>query len=162
MNAWTLCAMLLLSLAGGSAWAQAPEPAAPSALRVTYLVYSGRPNPTLTITDAKTIRSLRSQLSSALVTGAGVRSTELPSVLGYNGIRVEAVDPAGSGIEYTVKGRFLRSQNRQAGSESKAPAITASASTNASLIEMQLLKLAENQGILSASALADARKSAGK
>ncbi|KQZ59687.1 hypothetical protein ASD53_05635 [Lysobacter sp. Root559] len=161
MKAWTLRALLLLSLTG-SAWAQTPEAPAPSALRVTYLVYSGRPNPTITITDAKTIRSLQSQLSGALVTGAGVRSTELPSVLGYNGIRVEAVDPAGTDVEYTVKGRFLRSENRKASAQAKASAVTATASTSASQIEAQLLKLAENRGVLSTSALATARKSAGK
>ncbi len=160
MNAWKLCAMLLLSLAGGSAWAQAPEPAAPSALRVTYLVYSGRPNPTLTITDAKTIRSLRSQLSSALATGAGMRSTELQPKLGYNGILVESVGEAAP--QYTLKGRFLRADGRATSADAKAPTIAASASTAATLIEAQLLKLGEQQGVLSPSTAAMARKGAGK
>ena len=160
MKAWTTCALLLSLLAGPTAWAQNAA-AAPTELRVTYLVYSGRPNPTLTITDPDTIRSLQSQLSSALATGAGVRSTQLPSVLGYNGIRVEAVGQAAP-VEYTVKGRFLRSERHQDVAKASAPAIAASASTAASLVEAQLLKLAEQRGVLSAAALTAARRSTAK
>lgn len=160
MKAWTTCALLLSLLAGPAAWAQ-NAPAAPTALRVTYLVYSGRPNPSLTITDAKTIRSLQAQLSSALATGAGVPATELPPVLGYNGIRVEAVD-AEAEAEYTVKGRFLRAAHRQDAAKTGAPAVLARSSTAATQIEAQLLKLAEQQGVLSATALAGARKASGK
>lgn len=155
MKAWTTCALLLSLLAAPLAWAQD----APTALRVTYLVYSGRPNPTLTVTDPATIRSLQSQLSSALATGAGVQSKELPPVLGYNGIRVEAVGQDGA-PQYTVKGRFLRSETQ---ADVKAAAtVAASSSTSASLVEAQLLKLAENQGLLSAAALSSARKATGK
>lgn len=160
MKAWTICVLLLSLFGGPAAWAQ-NAPAAPSALRVTYLVYSGRPNPTLTITDAKTIRSLQSQLSSALATGAGVRSTELQPVLGYNGILVEVVG-ADAEPEYTVKGRFLRSEHRQGTAKTGAPAAVARSSTAATQIEAQLLKLAEQQGVLSAPALAAARKAPGK
>lgn len=153
MKAWTTCVLLLSLLAGPAAWAQT----APPALRVTYLVYSGRPNPTLTITDAKTIRSLQAQLSGALATGAGVPATELPSLLGYNGIRVEAVG-AEAQAEYTVKGRFLRSEHRQGSAKTGAPAVVARSSTAAAQIEAQLLKLAEQRGVLSATVLAGARK----
>ena len=155
MKAWATCALLLSLIAAPLASAQD----APTALRVTYLVYSGRPNPTLTVTDPATIRSLQSQLSSALATGAGVASTELQPVLGYNGIRVEAVGQDGA-PQYTVKGRFLRSETQ---ADAKAAAtVAASASTSASLVEAQLLKMAENQGVLSAAALANARKVSGK
>ncbi|KRD32053.1 hypothetical protein ASE35_13945 [Lysobacter sp. Root916] len=160
MKAWAICVLLLSLFGGPAAWAQ-NAPAAPSALHVTYLVYSGRPNPTLTITDAKTIRSLQAQLSGALATGAGVGSTELQPVLGYNGIRVEVVG-ADAEPEYTVKGRFLRSEHRLGAAKAGTPAVIARSSTSASQIEAQLLKLAEQQGVLSASTLSVARKGAGK
>ena len=155
MKAWTTCALLLSLIAAPLAWAQD----APTALRVTYLVYSGRPNPTLTITAPATIRSLQSQLSSALATGAGVKSKELPSVLGYNGIRVEVIGKDDA-PQYTVKGHFLRSETQVDGKANAA--VAASSSTSASLVEAQLLKLAENQGLLSAAALANARREASK
>lgn len=158
IQAWAQRALCALLLASPLAAAQD----APTALRVTYLVYSGRPNPTLTITDAATVRSLHTQLADALATGAGVPSTELPPVLGYNGIRVEAVGAAPGAQDYTVKGRFLRAESRADAAKAGAASVTARASTSAAQVEAQLLKLAEQQGVLNAAVLAAARRAQGK
>lgn len=160
MNALAIGA-LSLAIGPRAAAAEAPQT---SALRVTYLVYSGRPNPTLTITDADTIRSIQSQLSGAATTGAGVESTDPPPILGYNGIRIEAIGPpAAQAVEYTVKGRFLRLQCAQAGANAKQSAVVAaSTSTAAAQIEAQLAALGERRGVLDAPLLKSMRASSNR
>lgn len=163
MKAVAAGALTLLSLLN-TPHASAADAPQPSALRVTYLVYSGRPNPSVTITDAGTIRSIQSQLSGAMTTGAPVASADPPPMLGYNGIRIEPVTPSGTqDAQYLVKGRFLRLQRAPAGAGARQSAVVvASASTAAAQIETQLIALGEHAGVLDAPVLKSMRAPPGK
>lgn len=69
--------------------------AAPSAeptdgLQVTILIFSGRPNPTFVLTDKAVLTQLKTLFKTIPVNDKFRAATITPSILGYNGILVEA------------------------------------------------------------------------
>jgi hypothetical protein len=78
---------LLACASSGPAAAQAAEE--DEGLQVTVMIYSGRQNPTFTIEDGALIEELQSAVSSGERREDLEGRTVVPSILGYNGIRVE-------------------------------------------------------------------------
>lgn len=58
-------------------------------LKVTILLFSGRPNPTYVLDDAESIAKLREMMGSAKANESFDKKTVQPGILGYNGIMVE-------------------------------------------------------------------------
>jgi hypothetical protein len=79
--------LVLLACAGSGSTAHAAETT--SGLQVTVMIYSGRPNPTFAIEDAAALSGVHNALSAAEVREGFDRETVVPSVLGYNGIRID-------------------------------------------------------------------------
>lgn len=90
-----LSAILVSALAcvSASGPAEAQEPAA--GLKVTVMIYSGQPNPTFTLTDPALIARLGAAYREAPPLEGFERATVIPSILGYQGIRIE--NPRGEG-----------------------------------------------------------------
>ncbi|MBX9399987.1 hypothetical protein K4L06_01595 [Lysobacter sp. BMK333-48F3] len=145
----TLCASLLLLAAPALAGA-AESPG----LRITYLVYSGRPNPELTVTDPASLRAIESRLADALAAPAKQGAAAEP-VLGYNGILIEHVGGPAAKVQpqpLTIKGREVRIDTAPA-SDFKAAAATTRVSAAAGDLEAMLLKLGHKRGALDAKTL---------
>lgn len=66
----------------------AQQPAA-SGVKVTVLLFSGRPDPTFQLTDAAQLAQMGAMLKEAPRQESGGRETILPAILGYKGIVVE-------------------------------------------------------------------------
>jgi hypothetical protein len=79
---WMLATALMLGAPSAGA-AEAPE------LKVRVLLYSGRPDPTYTISDSAEIERLRQALQQAQPAPEFAHSTVIRSALGYKGIVVE-------------------------------------------------------------------------
>ncbi len=94
---WT--SLLILSLAALTVLACVTHGAAAQGegdaegLRVTVLIYSGRPNPSFLLQDGAEIEGLRKALTSAEAREDFPGETVVPSILGYNGLRID--NPAG-------------------------------------------------------------------
>lgn len=58
-------------------------------LKVTILLFSGRPNPTYMIKEQDLVNKLRTLLESSIKNEKFEKSTVIPSILGYNGIVIE-------------------------------------------------------------------------
>lgn len=59
-------------------------------LQVTIMIFSGRPDPTFSITDENVIKRLEGMLSNLSRSQSKFKeNTVIPSILGYRGIRVE-------------------------------------------------------------------------
>jgi len=58
-------------------------------LQVTFLIYSGRPNPSLVVVDSDQINKIKDIIEKAEVNKTFKKKTVLLSILGYNGILVE-------------------------------------------------------------------------
>lgn len=112
-----LCGALGLGLAGVPTASAADVQAEQSqpALRVTYLLYSGRPNPVVLVTDPEQIRSIEKQLSQALASGERVTKAESHAVLGYTGIQIERLGAtARNSAPLVLRGDLLRTSSSQA------------------------------------------------
>ena len=59
-------------------------------LQVTILIFSGRPNPTFVLTDKAVLTQLKTLFKTIPVNDKFRANTIAPSILGYNGILVEA------------------------------------------------------------------------
>jgi hypothetical protein len=82
--------LALFACASGRASA---EPAS-NGPKVTFLIYSGRPNPTITL-NAGQVQRLQQLLAAAQPAGGADRRSVLPSILGYNGIVIESRGTSG-------------------------------------------------------------------
>jgi hypothetical protein len=69
------------------------EPAG-SGPKVTFLIYSGRPNPSLTL-NAGQVQRLQQLLAAAQPANDAEGRSVLPSILGYNGIVIESRGASG-------------------------------------------------------------------
>ncbi|RKH10221.1 hypothetical protein D7X74_27895 [Corallococcus sp. CA047B] len=111
-----LCGALGLGLAGVPTASAADVQAEQSqpALRVTYLLYSGRPNPVVLVTDPARLRAIEEQLERALTSGERVTKAESHAVLGYTGIQVERLGPsARNSAPLVLRGDLLRTSSSQ-------------------------------------------------
>ena len=82
-------AAVLVLLACASAGTAAQAASSGDGLVVTVMIYSGRPNPSFTLDDAALIDQLRTAVASAAPKEDVEGDTVVPSILGYNGVRVE-------------------------------------------------------------------------
>jgi hypothetical protein len=73
-------------------------------LKVTIMIYSGRPDPTFMITDGNTIQKIEKLLSTLPKNEKynDPKETVSPNVLGYNGILVENFSDFMPDLEYIV------------------------------------------------------------
>lgn len=143
-----LAGLALLAAPALALAAQAPG------VQITYLVYSGRPNPVLTVTDPAAVRAIESRLTDAMAAPASAGAAADP-VLGYNGILIERVgDAAQKRVPQplVIKGRQLRIDTAPA-SELKAATATTRTSAAAGDLEAMLLKLGQKRGALEATTL---------
>ncbi|WP_394540104.1 hypothetical protein PRJ39_05955 [Lysobacter enzymogenes] len=123
-------------------------------LRITYLVYSGRPNPELTVTDPAQLRAIESRLGDALAAPARAGAAAEPA-LGYNGILIEPIGGSSAKARpqaVTVKGRNL-SVDTAAATEFKSATAATRVSAAAGDLESMLLKLGQKRGVLDATTL---------
>lgn len=123
-------------------------------LRITYLVYSGRPNPELTVTDPAQLRAIEARLGDAMAAPARAGAAAEP-VLGYNGILIEHVGGPVAKVKpqpVTIKGQRL-SVDTAAATEFKSATATARVSAAAADLETMLLKLGQKRGALDAATL---------
>lgn len=121
-----------------------PALAAPQkGLRITYLVFSGRPNPTLTLTDAKQVAEIENRLAATLARDSRPDLRPPEPVLGYNGILIEPLAGGEGAGAYVVQGDKIRPEGR---SDKAAP--TVAVSKEALEIEGLLLDLGRARGSL--------------
>jgi len=99
--------LAFLACASGSAAAQTGAAAGP---KVTVLIYSGRPNPTFTLSASQEER-LQQLIAAARQDPGHEGKTVLPSILGYNGIVV--VWSSGAGLR-AVYGNHIEVRERGA------------------------------------------------
>ena len=150
-----VCGALCLVLGGCTTTSAQEAQAKPpqQALRVTYLVYSGRPNPTVTVTDPAQVRAIEEKLASARASKLRAESDAGDSILGYNGILVERVGAAPTASGFVVKRDVLRVEGSAEKSDASAAAPVATVSRSASDLEALLLSVGREQGVLDAALL---------
>ncbi|QRK06880.1 hypothetical protein JQX13_43610 [Archangium violaceum] len=147
-----LCGVLSLSLGGATNVFASDTRAEQSqtGLRVTFLMYSGRPNPSVTVTDPEQVRAIEERLARAFSAGPRVATRASHAVLGYTGIKVERLGAATRDAKpFIVKRDVLRVEDEaeQAGLSSAAGP-TGFVSREAMDLEDFLLALGRDQGVL--------------
>lgn len=123
-------------------------------VKITYLVYSGRPDPTITVTDAASLRAIETRLADAMAAPAQSGAAPDP-VLGYNGILIERVGGSSAKAKpqpLVIKGRQVRIDTAPA-TELKSATASTRTSAAAGDLEAMLLKLGQKQGALDATTL---------
>lgn len=123
-------------------------------IRITYLLFSGRPNPTVTVAPGRVYEVVAKELAGARATGTALKSGDEPSVLGYNGILLEQISADGRISRHVVKGSRLRIESE---SDSRAVTTTSSAAKG---LEAALLSIGQSHGALDPGLLAFIAKSA--
>ncbi|MHA7628613.1 hypothetical protein [Corallococcus sp. M7] len=148
-RAFVLCGVLGLGVAGSltasASDLQAEQPQ--QGLRVTYLLYSGRPNPSVLVTDPAQVRAIEEQLARSLANGQRTSVAGSPAVLGYTGIQIERLGDASRGsAPMVLRGAVLR-EKAAPEQEALAPA-QATVSRDAAALEDLLLGLGRDQQVL--------------
>ncbi|RKH72585.1 hypothetical protein D7W81_05725 [Corallococcus aberystwythensis] len=116
-------------------------------LRVTYLLYSGRPNPSVLVTDPAQVRAIEEQLARSLADGQRTTVTESPAVLGYTGIQIERLGDAGRGsAPLVLRGTMLREKADPA--QAALASSSATVSRDAEVLEELLLDLGRDQRVI--------------
>ncbi len=83
-------AAVLVVLSGVTCYAQeGKDDKDQKGLKVTILLYSGRPNPTYMLEDKDVIEKLKTLVGRAPAHEKYEKDTVIPSILGYNGVVVE-------------------------------------------------------------------------
>jgi hypothetical protein len=140
--------LILLGFATMLSAQSAPEP---KGLRVEVMVFSGRPNPVFTITDAAQINQILAAagtLPSASAAAASAQAEVERPKLGYRGILVTNLSDAGSDLQtLRVHRSAVRMTRKQAAAAKAGVAAAAEARTDQSAaLENQLLSLARSRG----------------
>ena len=147
-----------LWLAGGAVAAE--KAPATSGYRVTFLLYSGRPNPTIEVTSASEVTALEAQLGRSSEGRAD--AAESAPILGYNGVLIE---PRGdTSARVLAKGRKVQfhgalsvpvsgalAARRTVGAASDKPQ---SVEAGDDSLETFAVQLGRQRGVLDAAALA--------
>jgi hypothetical protein len=133
-----------------------PPPPAKKGLLVTYLVYSGRPNPTVTLTDPDQVAKIQARLAAAMESGSRVDGEAPEPILGYTGIMIEdlATSADKGGSWYVVKKDSLRVEGGNPEDPSARPATV---SREALEIENSLISLGVESGVLDEATLSVVR-----
>ena len=145
-----VCGALFLVLGGSvTAFADESQSKQPQqGLRVTYLLFSGRPNPTVTVTDPAQVRAIEEKLASARASGRRADARAGHSVLGYNGIMVERLGATAAASRFVVKRDVLRAEASAEKSGAADAESTATVSSSASDLETLLLSVGQEQGVI--------------
>ncbi|WP_223642985.1 hypothetical protein [Corallococcus sp. EGB] len=148
-RAFVVCGVLGLGVAGSltasASDLQAEQPQ--QGLRVTYLLYSGRPNPSVLVTDPAQVRGIEEQLARAQASGHLAAVPESPAVLGYTGVQIERLGDASRGsAPMVLRGDVLR---EQAAPEQAALApSSATVSRDVAALESSLIDLGRAQQVI--------------
>lgn len=158
-----LAGLLLAAALPVSAQAVKPQ----KGLRVTYLLYSGRPNPSVVVTDPGQVAELEARLAGTLSSSARADVGVPHPVLGYNGIMIQRLDAFPEEGWLVVKDDMLRVEGgevklvhgRSGGLKSVAAFAksTVAVSREAAAIEDHLLSLGADSGVIDRAAVAEAR-----
>jgi len=157
LSAALIAASLVLSMQAAAAppAASGNEPAKSLPhMKITYLLFSGRPNPTVTLPRGKDFDMVTRKIGEAGRTGTRVAGQPEAPVLGYNGILIEYPDSTGTLTRFVLKSDGLRD-------ESISAAQTMTRSVSAMQLEASLLALGRDRGVLNAGVL-DAVRSSGR
>ena len=134
-----------------------PPPLDQQQLLVTYLIYSGQPNPTLLVTDPGQVADLQRRIADARATGTPAGGEGPEPVLGYNGIMIE--DPATTYDEsstfYVIKNDIVRVDG---GNPDDPYARSTTVSGDALAIENLLISLGVQAGVINEAAIAEIRE----
>jgi len=151
-----LAGLLFMTSLPAAAQEEPPPPLDQKGLLVTYLVYSGQPNPTVTLTDPDRIAEIQSRLAAAMESGSRVDGEAPEPVLGYNGIMIEDLATAAEegGTWYVVKEDSLRVEGGNPEDPSARPATV---SREALEIENSLISLGVESGVLDEATLSVVR-----
>ena len=90
------------------AHAQDAKPQPEKGFRVTYLLFSGRPNPSVDVTEPRQVAEIAQRLAGALAGGARGNAGASHPVLGYNGIMIQRLGAAKGEGWFVVKKDTLR------------------------------------------------------
>lgn len=130
------------------------EPSLDQQLRVTYLLYSGLPNPTLTITDPSQVADIQWRISYAESTGTPIGGEGPDPVLGYNGVMIEdlaTADMDGSTF-YVIKNDVLRVDG---GNPDDPSTRWTTISSDAAAVESLLITMGIQNGVIDPATLAE-------
>ncbi|TSC24685.1 hypothetical protein [Corallococcus sp. Z5C101001] len=148
-RAFVVCGVLGLGVAGSltasASDLQAEQPQ--QGLRVTFLLYSGRPNPSVLVTDPAQVRAIEEQLARAQANGQRTSVAESPAVLGYTGIQIERLGDASRGsAPLVLKGDVLR--EKAAPDQAALAPASGTVSRDAAGLEAWLLDLGRKQQVI--------------
>lgn len=82
----SVLALLFVTITSDQINAQAKEMAGGKGLKVTILLFSGRPDPNYLLDDKNAIEQLKTLINTAKTNDKFEKSTVIPSILGYKGI----------------------------------------------------------------------------
>jgi hypothetical protein len=154
-----LLGLLFATALPSSAQETIPEDPPPTdqQLLVTYLIYSGQPNPTLLVTDPRQVADLQRRIADARATGTPTGDEGPEPVLGYNGVMIE--DPATTYDEsstfYVIKNDIVRVDG---GNPDDPYARSTTVSGDAVAIEDLLISLGVQARVINEAAMAEIRE----
>jgi len=133
------------------------EPPVDQQLLVTYLIYSGLPNPTLLVIDPGQVADLQRRIADARATGTPIGGEGPEAVLGYNGIMIEdlATTYDENSTFYVVKNDIVRVDG---GNPDDPYARSTTVSGDAVAIESLLISLGVQAGVINEAAMAELRE----
>jgi len=116
------------------------------ALYVELLIYSGRPNPTLLITDPKIIQEVTGLVKTNPENSGFAKGTVTPAKLGYRGFAVENLSTVNSEIEaFSVYGSDIEVKEKSAPTERRK----GFRKDKRGVLEQKLIRLLEEKGLVS-------------
>jgi stage V sporulation protein SpoVS len=118
-------------------------------LEITFLVFSGRENPTFVISDEGTLKQLEELVNNLKVDDLFSKETVIPSILGYNGIMVKPIGEPGIFIDVKALAIFNGYVEKQTiDTASKSGFVATFLIDNSSTVEDFLLNLALSNGAI--------------
>lgn len=132
------------------------EPPLKQGLVVTYLIYSGMPNPTVTLTDPAQIGDIQERIANVQAAGTRIDGEGPESILGYNGIMIEdwASQENEDATFYVIKNDVL---SVDGGNPEDPSARSVTIASDAAEIENLLIALGVEAGAIDEATLAEIR-----
>lgn len=149
--------LALASLLFATALTASAQEVGEQQLLVTYLIYSGQPNPTVLVTDPEQVADLQRRIADTQATGARIEGEGPEPVLGYNGVMIEdlATTYDENSTFYVVKNDILRVDG---GNPEDPYARSTTVSGDAAAIENLLISLGVQAGVINEAAMAEIRE----
>lgn len=131
------------------------EPPLKQGLVVTYLIYSGLPNPTVTLTDSVRVGDLQERIAHVQASGMRIDGGAPEPILGYNGIMIEDLAaPEEDAIFYVIKDDVL---SVDGGNPEDPSARSVTISGDAAEIESLLIAIGIEAGAIDEATLSEIR-----